>query len=205
MDENVVWEILDLLLNRPAELTIVPLPRRARIDRMARKHPLLFVTARDKAEPIFNWLTDNLPEVPPPDIRVIATGDPDAKLACLQDHHITHFVEDRLETCFQLAATAFNPCFTTSPGIDALILFPLFMAGRIWPTHFLGRLYGNTPDLGWKIFVVVHGHFYQPPRENPWIEEIELEASAYPFPDWNARITSRMLHPQRCARILDGT
>ena len=54
-----------------------------------------------------------------------------------------------------------------------------------------------------KIFVVVHGHFYQPPRENPWIEEIELEESAYPFPNWNARIARECYTPNTCARIRD--
>jgi alpha-amylase/alpha-mannosidase (GH57 family) len=54
-----------------------------------------------------------------------------------------------------------------------------------------------------KTFLVVHGHFYQPPRENPWIEEIELEESAYPFPNWNARITRECYTPNTCARIRD--
>jgi alpha-amylase/alpha-mannosidase (GH57 family) len=61
-----------------------------------------------------------------------------------------------------------------------------------------------TPLIsGSKVFVVVHGHFYQPPRENPWIEEIELEESAYPFPNWNARITRECYTPNTCARIRD--
>lgn len=54
-----------------------------------------------------------------------------------------------------------------------------------------------------QVSVVVHGHFYQPPRENPWIEEIELEESAYPFPNWNARITRECYTPNTCARIRD--
>ncbi|MBM4288565.1 MAG: DUF3536 domain-containing protein [Deltaproteobacteria bacterium] len=54
-----------------------------------------------------------------------------------------------------------------------------------------------------RVFVVVHGHFYQPPRENPWIEEIEWEESAYPFPNWNARITRECYTPNTCARIRD--
>jgi alpha-amylase/alpha-mannosidase (GH57 family) len=36
--------------------------------------------------------------------------------------------------------------------------------------------------------VVLHGHFYQPPREDPWLEVVEQEPSAAPFHDWNARI-----------------
>lgn len=52
--------------------------------------------------------------------------------------------------------------------------------------------------------VAIHGHFYQPPRENPWIEEIELEESAAPFHDWNERIVSECYRPNTCSRIVDG-
>ncbi len=52
-------------------------------------------------------------------------------------------------------------------------------------------------------FVCIHGHFYQPPRENPWIEEIELEDSAAPFPNWNEKITHECYAPNAYARILD--
>ncbi len=61
----------------------------------------------------------------------------------------------------------------------------------------------RPPADGVQVYVVVHGHFYQPPRENPWIEEIELEESAYPFPNWNARITRECYTPNTCARIRD--
>ena len=37
------------------------------------------------------------------------------------------------------------------------------------------------------VFLTIHGHFYQPPRENPWLESIEVQDSAAPFHDWNAR------------------
>jgi alpha-amylase/alpha-mannosidase (GH57 family) len=53
-------------------------------------------------------------------------------------------------------------------------------------------------------FVVIHGHFYQPPRENPWIEQIETEASAHPYHDWNSRITAECYTPNGCARVYDG-
>ncbi len=54
-----------------------------------------------------------------------------------------------------------------------------------------------------KYYLTIHGHFYQPPRENPWIEEIELQKSAYPFHDWNERILSECYAPNAIARILD--
>jgi alpha-amylase/alpha-mannosidase (GH57 family) len=53
-------------------------------------------------------------------------------------------------------------------------------------------------------FVCIHGHFYQPPRENPWLEAIELQDSAAPYHDWNERITAECYAPNATARILDG-
>lgn len=52
-------------------------------------------------------------------------------------------------------------------------------------------------------YVCIHAHFYQPPRENPWLEEIELEDSAYPYHDWNERITAECYAPNAASRILD--
>jgi len=53
-------------------------------------------------------------------------------------------------------------------------------------------------------YICIHGHFYQPPRENPWLEEIELQDSAYPYHDWNQRITSECYFPNVASRILDA-
>ncbi|MBM3220526.1 MAG: DUF3536 domain-containing protein [Candidatus Rokubacteria bacterium] len=51
--------------------------------------------------------------------------------------------------------------------------------------------------------VVIHGHFYQPPRENPWLEAIEVQDSAAPAHDWNERITDECYAPNTAARRLD--
>ena len=53
-------------------------------------------------------------------------------------------------------------------------------------------------------YICVHGHFYQPPRENPSLEEIELQDSAYPYHDWNERITADCYGPNTTSRILDS-
>ncbi len=53
-------------------------------------------------------------------------------------------------------------------------------------------------------YICIHGHFYQPPRENAWIEDIEIQDSAYPYHDWNARITEECYSPNSAARILSG-
>jgi alpha-amylase/alpha-mannosidase (GH57 family) len=51
--------------------------------------------------------------------------------------------------------------------------------------------------------ICVHGHFYQPPRENPWLEAIEYQESAYPYHDWNERVDAECYAPNSAARILD--
>ena len=53
-------------------------------------------------------------------------------------------------------------------------------------------------------FICIHGHFYQPPRENPWLETIEAQDSAYPYHDWNERVTAECYEPNTESRILDG-
>src|SRR5215469_1061268 len=53
-------------------------------------------------------------------------------------------------------------------------------------------------------YVCIHGHFYQPPRENPSLEAIEVQDSAYPYHDWNERVTAECYAPNAKARLLDG-
>ena len=53
-------------------------------------------------------------------------------------------------------------------------------------------------------YLCLHGHFYQPPREDPWLETVELQDSAYPFHDWNERITAECYGANAASRILDG-
>ena len=53
-------------------------------------------------------------------------------------------------------------------------------------------------------WVCIHGHFYQPPRENPWLEAIEPQPSARPYRDWNERITAECYRPNTAARVVDS-
>lgn len=52
-------------------------------------------------------------------------------------------------------------------------------------------------------YICIHGHFYQPPRENPWLNTVELQDSAYPFHNWNERITAECYARNATARILN--
>jgi len=53
-------------------------------------------------------------------------------------------------------------------------------------------------------FICIHGHFYQPPRENPWLDEVEVQDSAFPYHDWNERVTVECYARNAAARILDS-
>ncbi len=52
-------------------------------------------------------------------------------------------------------------------------------------------------------YVCIHGHFYQPPRENPWLDAVQVEPSAAPYHDWNARITDECYAQNARSRVLD--
>src|SRR3982750_1425338 len=84
-----------------------------------------------------------------------------------------------------------------------MILRPVTRAGR-------ARLRRNRPFPHLSVssmadrYVCIHAHFYQPPRENPWLEAVEMQESAYPFHDWNERITAECYAPNAASRILNG-
>ncbi|MBR1604110.1 MAG: DUF3536 domain-containing protein, partial [Synergistaceae bacterium] len=53
-------------------------------------------------------------------------------------------------------------------------------------------------------YICIHGHFYQPPRENPWLETVEIQESAAPWHDWNARISAECYSSNSASRILNS-
>lgn len=55
-----------------------------------------------------------------------------------------------------------------------------------------------------KKYLTIHGHFYQPPRENPWLEAIEQQDSAAPYHDWNERINAECYNPNSVSKIVDN-
>jgi len=55
-----------------------------------------------------------------------------------------------------------------------------------------------------KRYICIHGHFYQPPRENPWLEAVETQDSAAPYHDWNERVCAECYAPNGAARIVNS-
>jgi alpha-amylase/alpha-mannosidase (GH57 family) len=55
-----------------------------------------------------------------------------------------------------------------------------------------------------KRFICIHGHFYQPPRENPWLETVETQDTAAPYHDWNERICAECYATNGAARIVSN-
>src|ERR1019366_3412050 len=53
-------------------------------------------------------------------------------------------------------------------------------------------------------YIILHGHFYQPPRESPWTGLIAPEAGAAPFANWNERILSECYNANAHAHIMEG-
>ena len=54
-------------------------------------------------------------------------------------------------------------------------------------------------------FICIHGHFYQPPRENPWLDFVEVQDSAHPYHDWNERIAAECYEANTASHILDAS
>lgn len=63
---------------------------------------------------------------------------------------------------------------------------------------------GAMPESTTPRHLIIHGHFYQPPRENPWTERIDRQAGAAPYHDWNVKIAAECYVPNTCSRRLDG-
>jgi uncharacterized HAD superfamily protein len=115
-DPSIVSALIRELIDRPHELAVEPFPQAVPVlSRLAEENPLVFVTARDRSEPIQLWLNRTLAPVPSRAIWVMATGDPDTKLHYLRAHAIEYFVEDRLETCFDLAREGITPIVFAQP------------------------------------------------------------------------------------------
>lgn len=116
LDPGVIHAILERILNGNYSATLRPIDGSpAVLTRVARhRNPLLFVTARTEAQLIREWLQQLLP-LNRESIEVVATGTFDGKAAVLLQHGVRYFVEDRLETCFELKSAGIEPVLFHQP------------------------------------------------------------------------------------------
>ena len=116
LDPEIICAILDRILSGNFSGTLKPIDGcPAVLTRIARyRNPLLFVTARTESELIQQWLQQMLP-LDGKALQVVATGTFDGKTAVLLEHGVRYFVEDRLETCFQLKNAGIEPVLFSQP------------------------------------------------------------------------------------------
>ena len=116
MAPEVIDRIIVRLLDGGYRARLRPFPGAPEVlQRLARRSgTLLFVTARPHIGPVSDFIRSIIP-VECESIDIVATGSFDAKADVLRRRHITHFVEDRLETCFTLKAAGITPVLFAQP------------------------------------------------------------------------------------------
>jgi 5'(3')-deoxyribonucleotidase len=85
------------------------------LSRYAEKHPLVFITARKKLEPIRDWVLRSLPDVAPEGIRVISSQEHHLKLGILKEMGFSYYIDDHLDTCRQLSENEITPIVFDQP------------------------------------------------------------------------------------------
>jgi hypothetical protein len=113
---EVINQIIDKVLDYPYAVQMAPFEDSVPVlTRYARRHPLIFVTARKKVPPIRDWIGRTLDQVDPDRIQVIATGEHHLKLGVLKDLGFLYYVDDHLDTCRLLHAHAITPIVFDQP------------------------------------------------------------------------------------------
>jgi uncharacterized protein len=116
IDKMISTEIIRRILDGDHTSILAPLDGATPVLKRLNRHhrPTLFVTARPSADQIVGWICDML-SVEPADIAVVATGSFDDKAEVLIESDIRYFVEDRLDTCFQLNSAGVTPIVFRQP------------------------------------------------------------------------------------------
>jgi uncharacterized HAD superfamily protein len=116
IEPDVLDAIIERLLNGQHAAALKPIDGAADVlQRLAQvRKPLLFVTARPYVGPIGTWILETF-GLAPDTIMIEATGSFAAKAEVLRQHGMRHFVEDRLETCFDLHQVGLEPIVFRQP------------------------------------------------------------------------------------------
>ncbi len=116
IEDKVMANIVQKLLDGNYSTPLKPVKNAPRVlSRLGQNYgPVLFVTARPYPGPINKWILENL-SLEASSVEIIATGSFDAKAEILKKRNITHFVEDRLETCYTLYSVGIVPIIFQQP------------------------------------------------------------------------------------------
>ena len=116
IDANTIDAIVAQLLSGNYKPRLKPIDGAAEVLALlaTRCQPVLFVTARPHTGPLDNWFNDVLHLVPDR-IEIIAAGSHEAKADILLQRRVTHFIDDRLETCFLLQEAGIQPILFVQP------------------------------------------------------------------------------------------
>ncbi len=116
MDEALIETIIQRIQDGSYTVPLKPMTGAVEVLTRLEKcsSPILFVTARPYTGPILDWIQSIL-MLKAEAIKLITTGSFDAKAEILRDHQVAYFVEDRLETCFQLKKAGVEPLVFRQP------------------------------------------------------------------------------------------
>ena len=116
IEREVIDLIIEKVLDYPYALEMHPIDHSVRVlTEYAEKHPLVFITARKKLDPIRDWVTRTLSQVDPQNIRVISSREHHLKLGILKDLGIPYYVDDHLDTCRLLSENRITPIVFDQP------------------------------------------------------------------------------------------
>ena len=116
VDLNMINEIFDRLLFEPEKSGLMPMDHApAVLEEFSRYGPLTFITARPHRDPIAAWLKATLGHEVFKKVRLVATGEHDGKVDYVREMDLQYFVDDRAQTCRQLADAGISPIVFQQP------------------------------------------------------------------------------------------
>ncbi len=116
MPLNLIEQVFDDILENSLATKLQPMPGVAEVMKeLTLIAPVTIITARHKPQPVYDWLDHFFTKETRDNIKLIAMGDHDDKVRYLQQMGIKHFVDDRLETCRQIADAKLTPHLFSHP------------------------------------------------------------------------------------------
>ncbi len=116
MPPFLIEKVFDDILRDSLATKLQPMPGVVKVmENLALVAPVTIITARNRAQPVYDWIDHFFPQKTRDKIRLVAMGDHDDKVRYLHKMGILHFVDDRLETCRQIADAKLTPHLYSHP------------------------------------------------------------------------------------------